>query len=232
MKVMICTCTWNNLEFTKEFIRSLSCIKSHFELLIWDNGSTDGTVEYLKHKPIFLAPFLKDYKYVLGNANFGLPIAWNYGLSMFEQSDCDVFMSCDNDTRLTSTINRLFKFAVEHPEFGLVCPNIMDRDTDVNFLEEIAETITDINIDKLDVGGLNGPCRVITKETLKRVGYYDNQFAFSFDDMDYHQRVLKAGMKTAVHYGSAIWHHNHASTDVNKESHNKIYYERFQKKHG
>lgn len=41
--------TWNRLEYTKQAINAiLENTKHPFTLWIWDNGSTDGTVEYLK----------------------------------------------------------------------------------------------------------------------------------------------------------------------------------------
>ena len=48
MKLSIITLTYNHLKYTKKFIESLYKYTNDFELIIVDNGSTDGTVEYLK----------------------------------------------------------------------------------------------------------------------------------------------------------------------------------------
>ena len=43
--------TYNRLEYTKLALASvLSDPTEEFSLTIWDNASTDGTVEYLKHE--------------------------------------------------------------------------------------------------------------------------------------------------------------------------------------
>ena len=43
MKLSIITLTLNKLEYTKNFIESLKKYTNDFELIIVDNGSTDGT---------------------------------------------------------------------------------------------------------------------------------------------------------------------------------------------
>ena len=48
MKLSIITLTLNKLDYTKKFIKSLFEYTKDFELIIVDNGSTDGTVEYLE----------------------------------------------------------------------------------------------------------------------------------------------------------------------------------------
>ena len=49
VNLSVITLTYNNLKYTKKFIESLYKCTSDFELIIVDNGSTDGTVDYLKN---------------------------------------------------------------------------------------------------------------------------------------------------------------------------------------
>ena len=57
-KLSIITLTYNKLnEATKPFLKSLYASmqnESDFELILVDNGSTDGTVEFLKDFGIFV----------------------------------------------------------------------------------------------------------------------------------------------------------------------------------
>ena len=63
MKLSIITLTYNKLGYTKKYIESLYRYTEDFELIIVDNGSTDGTVEYLQSLP--------DVKLILNNENQG-----------------------------------------------------------------------------------------------------------------------------------------------------------------
>ena len=47
MKLSIITLTYNKLKYTKKYIDSLLKYTKDFELIIVDNGSCDGTREYL-----------------------------------------------------------------------------------------------------------------------------------------------------------------------------------------
>ena len=82
--------TYNRLAYTKKAIRSvLKQTYKSFRLTIWDNGSSDRTVEYLKG--------LKDKRIVLqlSPVNFGLAYATD---SVFSRSKAKYVGKVDNDT--------------------------------------------------------------------------------------------------------------------------------------
>ena len=51
--VSIIIVTWNALEYTQRCLKSLLALTNHpdFEIVISDNGSTDGTVEFVRRFP-------------------------------------------------------------------------------------------------------------------------------------------------------------------------------------
>ena len=52
-----------------------------------------------------------------------------------------------------------------------------------------------------------GSCFMVTRETLKRVGYFDTQFTpFNYEDVDYWTRVYKAGGKLVRNYSVEVEH--------------------------
>lgn len=253
--LVIGTISWNNLKFTQDFVESLKCITEPFHLLIWDNGSTDGTLDYLRalkreHLLVLYSFSSQQYyenkmnyfNYVYNDENVGQCLPWNWMLSYFDQAEdfpkADLVFLCNNDIRFTSQFNNLPTFMREHPEYGMVCPAMLPRDTDLENLEAIAEDYCFYrdNNKIIEEGGLEGPVMGITKEAFRKVGFYDSQFQYSFEDMDMHQRMHKAGLKTAVYHKSCVWHYGGASTknkDVGSiKDGTQIYYERFQKKHG
>ncbi|MBO6088297.1 glycosyltransferase, partial [bacterium] len=78
MKLSIITLTYNNLEYTRNFIKSLYENTKDFELILVDNGSTDGTVEYLKSLPY------NNIKFIFNEKNLGFPKGNNQGLEIAE----------------------------------------------------------------------------------------------------------------------------------------------------
>lgn len=52
-----------------------------------------------------------------------------------------------------------------------------------------------------------GSCFMVTKETIKKVGYFDTQFVpFNYEDLDYWTRVYKAGGKLVRNYSVEVEH--------------------------
>lgn len=68
-KIAICTPTYNGLDFTKEFIASCKS-KYPIKHFIFDNGSTDGTAEWLFEN-------LKDASIIRSKENLGITIGCN-----------------------------------------------------------------------------------------------------------------------------------------------------------
>jgi glycosyltransferase involved in cell wall biosynthesis len=95
-KVAIYTLTYDRLDYTKECFETLyETAGYNFDHYIWDNGSTDGTVEYLKS--------LKPHGYcqkvvtVLSEDNKGISIASNGIVEKIKESEYQVIMKSDND---------------------------------------------------------------------------------------------------------------------------------------
>jgi GT2 family glycosyltransferase len=208
--------TWNGLEHTKACIESLKNVTIPYELLIWDNASTDGTVEYL-------------YK-VEGNKTFcyenlGMVIPWNWQLKMgFANPKVTHVWICNNDIKfLQSTQN------IQDCEgYGLICPAILPN---VKGNLEAAAQLYHLFKEYPFEEGLNGPLMCISREAYEKVGLFDERLKNSFNDMDYHQRVIKAGLKAGVYNESWIWHYGGASTSKNPDCHNPEYLKLFREKH-
>src|SRR5687768_15606878 len=105
--------TWNSLPYTRACLASLP--RSEYEeLIIVDNASTDGTVEYLKQ--------LSDARVIFNERNEGFPAAVNRGVkaaASLPQSK-RVIVLLNNDTIVPAgTLSRLASHALDE-EVGLV----------------------------------------------------------------------------------------------------------------
>jgi len=86
-RVAIFTLTWNRLDFTKKMLDSVHNTTEYpFDWFVVDNGSTDGTLEFVKDK----ARVIKNKK------NIGISKASNQALDLIGD-DYDIIMKLDND---------------------------------------------------------------------------------------------------------------------------------------
>lgn len=95
-KVAIYTLTYERVEYTKECFETLYKTAGHeFDHYIWDNGSKDGTVEYLKS----LKPhgWCKKVEVHYSPDNKGISIASNGIVDRIKEHDYQVIMKSDND---------------------------------------------------------------------------------------------------------------------------------------
>ena len=95
-KVAFLTLTWERLEYTKRCFESLSKTISYpFDHFVTDNGSKDGTVEYLRK----LEEDGRIKKLILNKQNMGISIGLNQGLDAMDK-EYDIVVFLDNDCEL------------------------------------------------------------------------------------------------------------------------------------
>jgi len=118
--------TYNRLEYTKLALQSvLADPTEQFSLTIWDNASTDGTVEYLRNE--VRDSRIKDK--IFSKENIGQTAAVN---RVWSNSDADILGKLDNDCIVTSGWTRLLAEAhADIDNLGVVaCWNFFEADFD------------------------------------------------------------------------------------------------------
>lgn len=214
MKTSIVILTHNRLRCTRACLRSIRRFTPEpHELIVVDNGSSDGTV-----------PFLRRQRgvYLIANpGNRGYPAACNQGLAA---ATGDQLLLLNNDVLATpGWLAGLTRCLQEAPEAGLVGP-----------VTNHAAGIQRVAVPYTGLGGLRayarrhnrpdprtwqptlrliGFCLLMKRAVWERLGPLDEQFApGNFEDDDYSLRALAAGFRLYVagdtyvhHFGSASW---------------------------
>jgi glycosyltransferase involved in cell wall biosynthesis len=112
MKVAAVTITFNRLDLTKRTVESLySKSKLDYHLFI-DNGSTDGTTEYLK-----------SHNHILLEKNYGIAYAFREAVSQLQ--GYDLILKLDNDIEIVTDeiIEKMIRFySINGPNY--VCSPI------------------------------------------------------------------------------------------------------------
>lgn len=229
--VTVIILTWNGLEDTKRCLDSVlrSTSDSEAEIVVVDNGSTDGTVEYLRGVPRIRTLF--------NSENLGFVRGNNTALRLLEP-DRDVVL-LNNDTLIEDSgwLRKLISSAYAAPDIGIVGCRI--RRLDGGMLQhagtympdrsywgqQLGAGEKDINQYNRDmvVEGVVFACVYIKASVLEAVGLLDEDYFSYFEDTDYCLKAREAGFRTVNCGALTIDHIEHGSTTANKVSHSDMF---------
>ncbi|WP_445662042.1 glycosyltransferase [Bacillus sp. FSL R7-0685] len=220
VKTSIIVLTYNQLALTKQCLESIwkhtnnDCI----EVIVIDNGSHDGTRDYLKQ--------ITSIKAIFNKTNEGFAKACNQGL---EVASGDNILFLNNDTVVTNQwLEPMIKLLYQDDKIGMVGPvsNYVSGPQQVPVNYTNVEEIEDFSrLYCLQQRGrskavlrLVGFCLLVKKKVLDQVGGFDERFVGgSFEDDDLSLRVLQAGYQLKIALDSFVHHHGHATFTGNPD---------------
>ncbi len=103
------TITYNRLDLTKKTVTSFYDKTSVDYHLFIDNGSTDGTAEWLADK----------YDHILLGKNYGITEAFCHAVSKLKGYDYILKLDNDVETVTQDIINRMVTFLKSHPNYAV-----------------------------------------------------------------------------------------------------------------
>lgn len=206
----------NQIKYTKQCVDSiLKYTAEPVELIFVNNGSSDGTGQYLKA----LAEKYDHVEVITNRANLGYGAACNQGINA---ASGHYILLLNNDTLVTEGwLTRMLASVKYFKDVGIIGPRSnevsgVQRIVNVpykteNELQQFARQRAMAHADSgFEVKRLVGFCMLIKKEVLDRIGGYDLRFGIgNFEDDDLCLRAQIAGYKLWVcddvfihHYGS------------------------------
>lgn len=213
-KTAIITLTFNKLEqATKPFLDSLYKFTSEddFDLIIVDNHSTDGTVEYINE-------FKKNHSnitLICNEENLGYSKGNNIGLRKVQNSDYEFIGLLNNDILFTPNwlIDTVKSFEKDE-QLGMISPrnNEKCKLTPENYLNGYKKYLSKYKSPLKYVVTPFFSCVIIKKEVIDKIGLLDEAFSPAFwEDNDYSFRAMYAGYSLA-YTNSVFIYHNHSTT--------------------
>ena len=215
--------TYNALPWIEKSIESVQ----DEEVVVVDNGSTDGTVDVVRE----LFPQAR----LIERENLGLASGWNAGLAVVTGR---YFMLLNADAWLTDgSLARLVEFADAHPEAAVVGPKLLNTDgtlqrsvrgfptmwrlsTEYFFLRKLAPGSQLLNAfyaggfehdEVREVEVVMGACMLVRREAVEQVGSLDESFFLFSEETDWCYRFEQAGWKVFFFPGAECVHVGGAS---------------------
>lgn len=223
-KVAIIILNWNRKEDTIECLESLKNITySNYEILLIDNGSTDGSVECLKKR-------YPEIELVENETNLGYAEGNNVGIRRAMGKGADYVLLLNNDTVVDQDfLGELVTVAESDLMIGFVGPkvyyyNYEGRKDIINFaggnLNMWKGKAWHIGINEIDRGQydrikdvdyIEGSCLLANKEMLIKIGLLDQVYFAYWEDNDLCKRGYAVGYRSVFVPMAKIWHKTSAS---------------------
>jgi GT2 family glycosyltransferase len=212
VKLSIIILCWNDLNVIDDCLRSIYATThaTEFEVIVADNGSTDGSIEFIRSK-------YSQVRVIENGKNLRFAKANNVGI---RASQGEYVLILNPDTIIhEGTIDKIVALADLHPEAGAFGCRVLNSDGSYQacirpFPSIRGEWIAALCLKPLGhisdwfqagnyvnwkgetqrtVGWLAGCFILLRGELLKRLGGFDEQFFYYHEDMDLCRRVWQAG---------------------------------------
>lgn len=143
--------------------------------------------------------------------NIGVTKAWNEGLKAALDDGADVVCISNSDVIYGPRVFERCVEAIEKHGLGACWPlSIQGGPLAANF-EERARSQLASQTNVVDTGGFAGWSFFLSRATVEKIGYFDDQFTLWFQDSDYHNRLHAAGIAHGE-VRSCLVHHFESKT--------------------
>ncbi|HHW03154.1 MAG TPA: glycosyltransferase [Thermoanaerobacterales bacterium] len=219
--IIVLTC--NQLEYTKKCLNSVRIYTDvPYEIIIVDNGSTDGTVDFLEKQ--------NDITLVKNDKNLGFAKGCNQGIKI---SKGEFIVLLNNDTIVTKNwLRNLVDFMNNHEDAGIVGPvtnnvsGMQKINVDLKTIDDIhkfADKYNNSDLRYKKVMRLVGFCMMIRRQLLDEIGLLDENFGIgNFEDDDICIRTILNGKSLYMLESTFIYHYGSVTFRGNNLNYKKI----------
>jgi GT2 family glycosyltransferase len=216
--VIVC---WNNKAYLEPCLESLyeAGLHSSFDVVVVDNGSTDGTQAMLHEK-------YPEVQLIENGQNVGLSRASNQGIKATQGR---YVLLLNDDTLINApSLDAIVEFLEAHPKAGAAGGRLLNEDGSfqagyANFSSLHEEFMIATHLGELlwegypsheddskirPVGWLSSACLLLRREALDQVGLLDEEYFIYGDEADLQYRLQQAGWQAyylpdayTIHFG-------------------------------
>lgn len=226
-ELSICIVNLNSCDYLRDCLASLyqSTSAGQMEVIVVDNGSTDGSVDWLRQN-------YPQVRLILNQKNLGYTYPMNQALRAASGRYC---AQLNPDTVIDPhAFETLIAFMDVHPEIGICTPKVLNRDgtlqkqcrrsaarpwdtiayfsglakrfpQDKRFAGYLKTYLDENEINEVEA--VSGSCMLIRREVFDQIGYLDEDFFAYQEDADFCFRAREAGWKIYYNPQAQITHY-------------------------
>ena len=203
-KISVIIVNYNGKKLLEKCLESLFKIDyNNFEVILVDNNSTDGSMEFVtKNYPKIIVIKLDSNKGFAEPNNIGTKIAKG-----------EYLLFLNNDTVTTTNFISEMVNVLEKDEKIAICQSLLLKpdgniDSSGDFIDKMgivynSKTKTD---EIKEISSARGACMLIRKKIFDKLGGFDEKFFFSFEDVDLGWRSWILGYKVVIVPNSIVYH--------------------------
>ena len=221
--------TFNGIQWINECLES---VINDSTVIVVDNLSTDGTVDFIKEN-------FQDVIILEQDQNYGFGYANNIGISYALENNAEFVLLLNQDAKLDGgCITKLSEASISNKNYGILSPIHCDWNgeyLETSFARYLSQEsnkdfYSDFVLGKskqivYEVPFIAAACWFIKKNVFETVGGFDPIFKHLGEDVNLTQRIIYHGFKIGVLSNCKVMHDtgNRASEKVEKFS-EKYYY--------
>jgi len=214
--VSVVIINWNGKEHLARCLASLEAqTYRDFEIIIVDNGSTDGSVAFIRER-------FPEVRLICNEHNLGFARANNQGIAIARGRYVAIL---NNDTQVEPQwLEALVHAAETHPEIGAFASLVLfndKRDTvdsaglTVSVLGHGIQNLLGEGIEQVsgvrEVFGVSATAALFRRELLQDIGLFDEDYFAYYEDVDLAWRARLRGWR-ALLVPEAVVYHAHSAT--------------------
>lgn len=218
-KVGVVILNWNGVALLKKFLPSVvESLPDYAEVIIADNASTDGSVEFVRSA-------YPTVRIIQNKENGGFAKGYNDAL---ENLDHELFVLLNSDIETPNNwIEPIAELMFEDPTIGAAMPKILQQSKKTHFeyagaaggfidkwgfpfcrgriFNDLEEDLGQFD-DDVDVFWATGACMFVRNEVFKKLGGFDEFFFAHMEEIDLCWRIQRLGYKIKAVGKSKVYH--------------------------
>lgn len=225
-KLGVIILNWNGIPLLKQFlpVASKYTVCETVDLIVADNGSTDGSVEWIANN-------CPEVRIIRFDKNYGFAEGYNRAIA---EADYEFITLLNSDVEVTQGWwSPLLDFLTMHPEAGAVQPKILSWHDKSSFeyagaaggfldnlgypfcrgrlFESLEKDEGQYDKATEDITWASGACLTVRRDLYLRLGGLDPRFFAHQEEIDLCFRMLNAGFRVCFVSASKVYHVGGAS---------------------